>query len=241
MIYQIQNKWLRLENAKIFSATGRLHPLVFENNKYADFIYVYSNGKFVDKLYNYEQFLNNILEGRESVKSYVVYSFDYNNQYDFGLTDDADLNEEIRRVFKVLELIKNINPNDDIKLSTFMPIKLNDKTLYLIYDHFYDLKLLYELFFSKKLNNQNNPIYIHSNIVSKIFGVSSMPLYAICMDLFHDIIRKILYKNFNDITSDDDFYRVMSVFLENLIDNFPDDIDRLEQTKQHLALTRLSS
>lgn len=141
-------------------------------------------------------------------------------------------------------LIKNTNVNvRDNAISTCKTITSNGnkRVLYSISGFLDEFKLLYELLFAKNLNNPSNPIYSRDNTISDVYGVGCMPLYAICIEMFHDIMLHFLYKNIKNLHNGNDFYKIVGVLLDNLVDNFPNDRDRLEQSKQHLALKRLVS
>lgn len=245
MIYQTINPYFSAWMAQKEVLSIIDYPITDELCKFVNFIYVYSNGMIVDKLFTKVQFLKSVADNRESTVSYIVYSYDYDNQYNFGLFDEVDLNENMWRMWKVLGLIKNTNIDvHDHIIATCATITSNGnkRVLHSIYGYLDELNLLYELFFAKNLNNPSNQIYSSNNAISEVYGVGCIPLYAICISMFHDIMLNLLYKNIKNLENGPDFYKIIGVFfLDNLVDNFPNERDRLEQSKQHLSLKRLVS
>lgn len=98
MKYQTKNPYFSVLMAQTELLSIIDYPIKDTCYKFVDFIYVYSNGMIVDKLYYNEQFIRSVIDNRESTVNYIVYSYDYDNQYNFGLLDDVDLNEEMWRV-----------------------------------------------------------------------------------------------------------------------------------------------
>lgn len=228
----------------VFSVIDK--PLSAEDSRYADFYCVYNNGKIVDKFYDISEIENNKRQKTTKIFVELLFSLTYESGHDFDIGISEKIKDDLLNIWEVVEIIQeSIALPSYVGFTETIVMKAAKYKIFSLSTRYDNLQKMAVLLFSTDLHDPHNKLYESSSdeMISYMYSDEIYPLYIKCLDIYKNILPKLVLPKLDVINrriKTNDFYRLLDLFLDNLIRNFPEEEQKFTKFKTKSIIEKLS-
>lgn len=224
----------------VFSVIDK--PLSDNAAKYADFYCVYNNGRIVDRFYDISEIETN--KHRKTSGKFVefMFSLTYETGHNFDIDISKKIKKDLSEIWKIVEITQ-----DSIVIPSYagfaetVIINASKYKLFSLQSRYDYLKKLYVLLFSTDLHDPHNKIYesFPDEMISYFYNDEIYPLYIKCLEIYKTVFSKS-YDTRPWTEKTNLFYRLLHMFMDNLIINFPEEKEKIISAKTRSIVEKLT-
>lgn len=224
----------------VFSVIDK--PLSDNDAKYADFYCVYNNGRIVDKFYDISKIKTNKHRKTSGTCVEFVFSLTYETNHNFDIDISEYLKKDLLEIWKIVEITQ-----DSIVIPSYVGFaetvirNASKYKLFSLQSRFDYFKKLYVLLFSTDLHDPHNTIYrsFPDEMVSYFYSDEIYPLYIKCLEIYKTVFSKS-YNTRPWTKKTNLFYKLLHMFMDNLIINFPEEKEKIVSAKTRSIVEKLT-